>query len=216
MKLHIKKRYSSCIKFYNFLRSNKLAPLHVKLKVLKACVINSLLYNCETSGDWCPKDLDNIYYNLIKATLQVRSSTPNAFVLIETGFLPLKAIIYGRQLNLFKRFNDALNKQGIRERTNPNLFPSPFLNSHNTLVPIIIKFRLGTHYVPIETGRWTRTPREGRLCQLCKVVVDERHLIYDCCLITRNEMNIPNILSDIWEHEDIYKLFFKFKETEYL
>ena len=102
MKLHIKKRYSSCIKFYNFLRSNKLAPLHVKLKVLKACFINSLLYNCETFGNWCPKDLENIYYNLIKATLQVRSSTPNAFVLIETGFLPLNAIIYGRQLNFFK------------------------------------------------------------------------------------------------------------------
>ena len=99
---------------------------------------------------------------------------------------------------------------------NPNLLPFPFLNSHNTLVPIIIKFRLGTHYLPIETGRWTRTPREERLCQLCKVVGDERDLTYDCCLITLCEMNIPNILSDIWEHEDIYKLFLKLKETEYL
>ena len=139
----------------------------------------------------------------------MRSSTPNAFVLIETGFLPLKANIYGRHLNFFKRFHDAFSKQGIRERTmndldmnmssylkhyhelsrkydnsidihnehkqnlkislinqaqidgksksrtylgiNPNLLPSPFLNSHNTLVPIIIKFRLGTHYLPIET-----------------------------------------------------------------
>ena len=44
----------------------------------------------------------------------------------------------------------------------------------------------------------------------------ERHHIYDCCLITRNEMNIPNILNDIWEHEDIYKRFLKLKETEYL
>ena len=94
MKLHIKKRYSSCIKFYNFLCSNKLAPLEVKLEILKPCVINSLLYNYETFSDWCPKDLENIYYNLIKATLQVRSSTPNAFDLIETGFLPLMAINY--------------------------------------------------------------------------------------------------------------------------
>ena len=98
---------------------------------------------------------------------------------------------------------------------NPNLLSSPFLNSHNTLVPIIINFRLGTH-LPIETERWVRTPREERLCQLYKAVGDERHLIYDCCLITRNEMNIPDILSDIWEHDDIYKLFFKLKETEYL
>ena len=68
---------------------------------------------------------------------------------------------------------------------NPNLLPSPFLNSHNTLVPFIIKFRLGTHYLPIETGRWTRTPREERLCQLCKVVGDERHLTYNCNLGAR-------------------------------
>ena len=86
--LHIQKRYSSCVKFYNFLKCNKLAPLQVKLKVLKACVVNSLLYNCETFGDGYPKELENLYYNLIKATLQVRKSTPNAFILIKTGFLP--------------------------------------------------------------------------------------------------------------------------------
>ena len=99
---------------------------------------------------------------------------------------------------------------------NPNLLPSPFLNSNSSLVAVITKFRLGTHYLPIETGRWTRTPREERLCKSCEVVGDERHLIYDCSLINRDDINIPNTLNAIWEHADIYKLFSKLKDTEYL
>ena len=42
LELHTKKRYVSCIKFYNFCRENRLAPLSVKIKVLKACVMGSL------------------------------------------------------------------------------------------------------------------------------------------------------------------------------
>ena len=37
LELHMKKRYVSCIKFYNFCRENRLAPLSVEIKVLKAC-----------------------------------------------------------------------------------------------------------------------------------------------------------------------------------
>ena len=42
--LHMSKRYKSVIKFYNFLRSNSIAPLKVKLKVLRSWVLSSLLY----------------------------------------------------------------------------------------------------------------------------------------------------------------------------
>ena len=49
--LHMTKRFKSVIKFYNFLRSNIIAPIKVKLKVLKSCVFSSLLYNCETWGN---------------------------------------------------------------------------------------------------------------------------------------------------------------------
>ena len=41
LKIHMQTRYVSCIKYYNFLRDNKLVPLSVKIKVLKACVVNS-------------------------------------------------------------------------------------------------------------------------------------------------------------------------------
>ena len=101
LNLHMKKRYQSCIKYFNFLRENKLAPLCVKIKVLEACVINSLLSNCESFGNKIPGGMESIYFKLIKATLQVRQNTPNNTVLIEIGLLPLKAFIYCRQLNFF-------------------------------------------------------------------------------------------------------------------
>ena len=82
-------RFRSCIKYYNFLKSNRLAPLTVKFKVLKACVVSSIFYNCETFSYKIPKDLENQYYKLIKCTLQVRQSTPNLLVLIESGLLPI-------------------------------------------------------------------------------------------------------------------------------
>ena len=63
---HITKWYKASITFYNFLNSNKLAPLVGKLKVLKARVVSSLLHNCETFGG-CPKEIEKLYYKMIKA-----------------------------------------------------------------------------------------------------------------------------------------------------
>ena len=45
IKLHFESRFKTCIKFYNFLRTNKFAPLFIKLKGLKSCVMSNILYN---------------------------------------------------------------------------------------------------------------------------------------------------------------------------
>ena len=54
--LHMKKWYPSVIRFYNFRRSNKSAPIEVKTKVLSAC-LSSLLHSSamrdETLGVIC-------------------------------------------------------------------------------------------------------------------------------------------------------------------
>ena len=63
LQLHCSKRFSCCIKYFNFIRSNKLAPNSVKLKVLEACVISTLLYNCETFGQHVQTTRYNIYEN---------------------------------------------------------------------------------------------------------------------------------------------------------
>ena len=47
---------------------------------------------------------------------------------------------------------------------------------------IITRWRLSSHQLRIETGRYNRpyTERENRVCQVCDIVEDEIHAIYDC------------------------------------
>ena len=108
MKLHMKKRYKSVIKFYNFIRSNRVAPLQVKIKVLKSCVISSLLHNCETFSDYITKDLESVYTKLLKCCFNVRSNIPNNILYVESGFLPIRTIIYSRQFKFYKRFRESI------------------------------------------------------------------------------------------------------------
>ena len=273
LELHMAKRYSSCIKFYNFCRENKLAPISVKIKVLKACVINSLLYNCETFGNRIPKGLETTYHKLLRCTFNVRPNTPVLLLYIESGLLPLKALILARQFKFFKRFpstivslsnryyllealkndpssylrhyiqlagqyeshhqiyefygnkmKDDLRNCAAKERykyeiylqINPELVRSPFLQCLHPMAMDVIRFRLGSHKLPIETGRWNRTPRESRYCTTCKVLGDERHFIYHCSLIERADLNLSNNLSQIWSQEGVFELFGRFKRAEYL
>ena len=116
MKLHMKLRHKSVIKFYNFIRSNKLSPLSVKLKVLKSCVISSILYNCETFGDYVPKDIDSTYTKMLKCCFNARSNISNDILFIESGFLPIKAIILMRQFKFYKRFCKSIKNGSRREK----------------------------------------------------------------------------------------------------
>ena len=76
--------------------------------------MSSVLHNCEAFGYKTPKDLEIQYYKLIKSTLGVRQSTPNLLVLIESGLLPLEAIISSRQVGFFKRFGESLHPGSSR------------------------------------------------------------------------------------------------------
>ena len=114
LKIHVQTRYVSCIKYYNFLRANKLAPPSVKIKVLKACVVNSLLFNCETFGDMVPNELEKTYKKLLRCTFNVRTNTSILTLYIESGFLPIKALILSRQLKFFFRYKEGLLMQTRR------------------------------------------------------------------------------------------------------
>ena len=275
LKLHMVTRYKSCIKYFNFLRSNQFAPLFVKIKVLKACVVNSLLYNCETFGHCIPKDLEKTYNKLLRRTFNVRSNTPALLLYIESGFLPIKAIILARQLKFFKRYLDRLTgntprvqmfqrlmgeptkylkhyidlnakydseadvyrefaedvKRQIRElaakdtlhpkyktytEMNPNLEKSPFILDPHPLSKDAIRFRLGSHVLPIETGRWSRKPRQDRVCDECGVLGDERHALFHCQKIDRRNVTLPDQISDIWKTDTLYELMQKIKEAGFL
>ena len=272
---HCLKRYPSCIKFYNFLKSNQLAPLKIKIKVLEACVSSSLLHNCETFGNCHPVNIERMYMKLMKAALNVRPSTPNDLVMIESGLNPLRALVLARQLNFYKRFNDSLCDRGVRRemmntmmrnttnylkhytnlentyadsdeiynkfiselksrirrraqeggykfqmylKLNPQLEKSPYIqkSSYNPITTDITKFRLGSHRFPIETGRWSYKPREERKCAVCDVVGDEVHCVYECPLVNRDGIVVPDNFNWDWNDPNIMKLFKEIKITELL
>ena len=275
LKLHMVERYKSCIKFFNFLRANQLAPLSVKLKVMKSCVVNSVLHNCETFGGKIPTTLEKTYNKLLKCTLGVRVNTPTLTLYIESGFLPIRAVIIARQWKFYTRYKEGLMRRSpkvdlfnrllseptdflqhyiditskynsvediykefkeevqrkirelarkektgykykIYEELNPDLKVSPFIHNFHPLCRDIIRFRLGSHSLPIETGRWTRTRRENRLCSDCGVLGDERHAIYQCSNVDRTDISLPEVLSEIWSEECIYVLFKRLKEAKIL
>ena len=264
LKLHYDSRFKAAIKYYNFLRSNRNAPMFIRLKVLKSCVLSNILYNCETFGRDIPKDLEKCYLSLIKSCLGIRRNTPSHLVLIESGFLSLEAVVYGRQLNFFRKFKKTLKPQSTRYllfnkllesnssylehyvyldqkynskneiyleyiskvkdeiRTyaaadnhykykiylemNANLVPSRFLYDFRPIALKITKFRLGSHNLPIEKGRWSRQPRQERFCASCNELGDEYHLIYSCRVINRSGLNLPNDLTSFWNTDDAVEL----------
>ena len=128
-------RYSSCIKFFNFCRENRLAPLSIKIKVLKSCVMSSLLYNCETFGNRIPIGLETLYHKLLRCALNVRSNTPTLLMYIETGLLPIRALIEARQLKYFKRFPSTISPSSARDYLFQSLNndPSSYLKHYYSL-----------------------------------------------------------------------------------
>ena len=99
---------------------------------------------------------------------------------------------------------------------NPNLQRSPFISNLHALSGDIIRFRLGSHVLPIETGRWSRTARIDRLCQRCDELGDERHALFSCTAVDRGSLNLSESISEIWDSDDIFKLFKQFKEAKFL
>ena len=83
----------------------------------------------------------------------------------------------------------------IYTKINPELTTSPFLEVFHPTVGDILKFRLGSHYLPIETGRWSGRPRHERFSENCNEVGDEDHVIYRCSLIERGDLTLHEDLS---------------------
>lgn len=99
------------------------------------------------------------------------------------------------QLSRSKRTKDLNYCKDI----NPNLEPHPVYKSTVPTVPeyqrlAFSRLRLSAHNLAIETGRWTRTPREQRLCA-CGQMQTESHVISACPItaaIRAHHSNITN------------------------
>ena len=60
LELHFDKRFKNVIKYFNYIKANRLAPVSVKLKVMRSCVMSTLLYNCEAFGPILPDGLEDV------------------------------------------------------------------------------------------------------------------------------------------------------------
>ena len=70
------------------------------------------------------------------------------------------------------------------------------------------RLRLMSHNLKIETGRWSRIPRENRVCHCDRLhVQNEKHVLLDCPLTTatRLQFNIPqyNSLNELWISDNV-------------
>ena len=114
LQLHFQTRFKNVIKFFNYIRMNKEAPLSVKLRVLKSCVVTTLLYNSEAFGPFIPDGLEEVYFRMLRAALGVRSNCPNLILLVEAGFLPLQCMILTRQLKFYRRYGASIQPNSTR------------------------------------------------------------------------------------------------------
>ena len=92
------------VKLTNFIRKNTYAPICVKLNVVKACVNSSLTYGCETWSSSCFNNIEVLQRTALKIALNIKKNTSNEILYIESGFKPLKASIYKRQLKFYRKF----------------------------------------------------------------------------------------------------------------
>ena len=84
-----------------------------------------------------------------------------------------------------------LLSQRTRARTycqmNPELAVHPMYYSSSDIIDddfriAFTRFRLSSHRLKIETGRWARIPQERRLCQ-CGAIQTEKHVLCECSLV---------------------------------
>ena len=80
---------------------------------------------------------------------------------------------------------------------NPTLEVHPLYTDCNRTVPDYLRisftrFRMSSHMLRVETGRWSRTPRDQRLCQCGLGVQNEPH-VFVCPLVS----NIANSFSKV-------------------
>ena len=98
---------------------------------------------------------------------------------------------------------------------NPHLSTSPLLDAVHPVANDMIKFRLGSHYLPVETGRWAGLDQAQRLCGTCGVFGDEKHVLYDCSLVDRSDVELKEI-NQIWCQPEVYKLFKRIKDAKFI
>ena len=117
---------------------------------------------------------------------------------------------------LRSRVNENLvsSRRSTYKQLNPDLeSPAIYTSSTHFIIEhhriAYTQFRLSSHRLKIETGRWSRVPRERRLCS-CGSVQDELHVLVHCPMLTDIRRNFSdlsfNSLGELMMHDDLDNL----------
>ena len=264
--LHVADRNKSVyVKLANFIRNNNQASVVIKLKVLKACLEGSLLY--ETWSGRPLQKVETLYRKALKLTLSMNVRTPTEIVYIESGLSQLNAKLYKRQYLFWKKMMKEINEDGTTtvanifktaiaknihylrhyqtlhskfisadvcydfyvkeffdkiklnamtktaternsilndyvklniELVSPAYYRTYMMNEYDRLINT--KYRSGSHFLKIQTGRYTRIDQSQRLCQ-CGQLQTLHHVIFECDKLDglRDE-NIGNTLKEFFDN----------------
>ena len=102
----IRKRQINVVKYFAFLRSNSNAPVDIKIKVLQACTVTSILHNAETWADVKVEWLEVLYRRMMKAIVGVRLTTCTEILYIELDLVSIKTQILMKQWTFWKKIQE--------------------------------------------------------------------------------------------------------------
>ena len=103
---NLTKKMSNVAKFYAWLQYNENTPFFVKMKVLYACLFESILYSVEAWGDiegTIEKKLRKVEVDALKRCLGVKSGTSNDLVYMELQRPDIISSIKDRQYNFLQK-----------------------------------------------------------------------------------------------------------------
>ena len=112
------------------------------------------------------------YYLRLQADHMDNNTTPNN--IIENDITERKNRLLNAESTRITTYREITNLE-----SNDGLYKS-FVNDELRIA--ITRWRLSCHKLRIETGRYTYpiTPRDERLCKLCRTVEDESHALFYC------------------------------------
>ena len=103
---NLTKKMSNIAKFYAWLQYNENTPFFIKMKVLYACLFESLLYSVEAWGDIegvIARKLRKVEVEALKRCLGVKNGTPNDLVYMELQKPDIISCIKDRQYKFHEK-----------------------------------------------------------------------------------------------------------------
>ncbi|XP_060579660.1 uncharacterized protein LOC132736534 [Ruditapes philippinarum] len=206
MKFAVQALNDQALRAYNNLLS-VISRLNLDIKtqllLFDSLVVPILLYGSEVWGVYNYKEIDKLHFRFCKRILGVRTQTSNAAVLGELGRFPLSVLCKERALkqwlkimkcpgslmyNIFSELKSSENRNSNNSWTLSTEFSfEKYLTvlDKSSCRQTMSRFRLSSHNLEVENGRFVGIDRNDRICKMCSTHVENEYHFLLCCPIYR-------------------------------